>query len=290
VALERVAVLGTGIMGAPIAANIAKAGITTSVWNRTRATAEPLSEAGARVCEEAAEAVDGADAVVTMLFDADVTAEVMTGVLPAMKDGAVWIQSATVGVDGCEKLARLAADRGVAFVDAPVLGTRQPAENAKLVVLASGPEEAREVCQPVFDAIGTVRRWLGPAGAGSRLKLVVNSWVLTVVGGTATCVALSERLGLDPHLFLDMVEGGTLDCEYAHIKAEAMISRSLEPNFKLEGAFKDASLAIEAAAGSGPQIGTLLGIRDDMRRALERGHGDEDMAALYFGLVDGAGR
>jgi 3-hydroxyisobutyrate dehydrogenase len=288
VAIERVAVLGTGIMGAPMAANIARAGIATAVWNRTRSAAEPLADAGARVCDEATEAAAGADAVLTMLFDADVTAEVMADVLPAMADGAIWIQSATVGVDGCEKLSRLAADHGVTFVDAPVLGTRQPAENAQLVVLASGPDEARPTCQPLFEAIGSVRRWLGAAGAGSRLKVVVNSWVLTVMGGTATCVALSERLGLEPRLFLEMIEGGTLDCQYAHIKADAMVSRSLAPNFKLKGAVKDASLAIEAA-GNGPPLGTLQGIRDDMQRAVEEGHGDEDMAALYFALVDGAG-
>lgn len=282
---KRVAVLGTGTMGAPMAANVAKAGLDVAVWNRTRASAEPLAEAGAEVCDQAADAVADADVVVTMLFDADSVAEVMDSALTSAKEGAIWIQCSTVGVAGCRHLAALASEHGVTFVDAPVLGTRQPAEKGQLIILASGPDGAREACKPVFDAMGTVRRWLGPAGAGSALKMVVNSWLLAVMGGTATCVALAERLGLDPQLFLETIDGGSLDCAYTHMKGEAIMSRSFQPSFALNGALKDCKLALEACAGSGPEPGLLRGVGDDLQRAADQGHGDEDMAALYYALV-----
>lgn len=285
-ATSTVAVLGTGTMGRPMAANMARAGMDVAVWNRTRAAAEPLAEVGARVCDEPGQAVSGADVIVTMLFDADVTAEVMGAALAQAQPGVVWAQCATVGVDGCRRLATLAEESGAVYVDAPVLGTRQPAENAQLVVLASGPEEARPACQPVFDAVGTVRSWLGPAGVGSRLKMVVNSWVLAVNSGTATAMAMARRLDVDPRMFFGSIEGGALDCAYAHIKGDAIGSRSFSPNFTVSGALKDCSLALDAVSGSGPALGELEGIRADLSRAVEGGHGGEDMAAVYLALVD----
>jgi 3-hydroxyisobutyrate dehydrogenase len=172
----------------------------------------------------------------------------------------------------------------VIFVDAPVLGTRQPAEKGQLLVLASGPQEARELCEPLFDAIGTVRSWLGPAGTGSRLKLVVNAWLLAVTDATATSVAISERLGLDPALFFQTIDGGQVDCPYAHTKGEAIMARDFSANFTLEGALKDINLALEAS-GTEPRLAMLQGVRQDFEKSLGLGHGGEDMAAVYRALV-----
>src|SRR5215216_7231237 len=178
----RVTVLGTGIMGAPIARNLAKAGHEVTAWNRSRDKAEPLAGDGVEVAGDPAEAVRGAQAVVTMLTDGAAVREVMSGgPLDAIAD-AVWLQVSTVGTAATEHLAGLARDAGVPFVDCPVLGTKQPAEDAQLVVLASGPEEARPVADEVFDAIAQKIVWLGEdAGAGTRMKLVLNNWVLGLV-------------------------------------------------------------------------------------------------------------
>src|SRR5689334_21679710 len=167
----KVAVLGTGIMGAPIARNLARAGHDVHAWNRSRAKAEPLAEDGVTVHDEAAEAVRGADAVVTMLADGDVVRTVMTdeGALEAMDDGALWLQVSTVGAEAADALGRLAADRGVRYVDAPVSGTRQPAEEGKLVELASGPDDARGRAEELFELLAQKVVWLGEAGAGSRM-------------------------------------------------------------------------------------------------------------------------
>jgi 3-hydroxyisobutyrate dehydrogenase len=278
--MTTVAVLGTGTIGEPIARNLARAGFDVHAWNRTRAKAEPLAGDGATVCETAAEAANGAEIVLTVLADAEATAEVVEEI--SFADGAVWAQLATVGVDGAERLAELAQEKGVAFVDAPVLGTRQPAEEGKLVVLASGPEEALQRCEPVFAAIGQKTRRLGPVPNGSKLKMVTNLWLLAVTEGAAESIALAEGLGLDPRDFLDTMEGSQIDTPYLHLKGEAMLDRRLEPSFKLRLAEKDAALVLEAARRAGIHPRVAQAVREALHRGVELGHGDEDMAAVYF--------
>lgn len=285
-----IAVLGTGIMGAPMARNLARAGFTVRVWNRTRAKAAPLAADGVTVCDTAAEAADGADFVMTMLGDGNAVESTMTGrgdtegrsVFDAMRRDAIWLQCSTVGMAASERLARLAAEAGISYVDAPVLGTRKPAEDAKLNVLASGDDALRDRCADVFAAIGQNTQWLGPAGTGSRLKLVMNSWVLAVTAAVAEAVALAERLGLDPALFLSTLEGSQLDTPYAHIKGNAMMKRDFAASFPSGGAAKDAALIVEAAASSGVNADVARAVLDKMRRAVDAGHGDDDMAAAYL--------
>jgi 3-hydroxyisobutyrate dehydrogenase len=180
---ETVAVLGAGgTMGFPIAPNIARAGMPVRAWNRSRDKAEALAKDDIYVAGSPADAARGAGIVVTMLADEDAAIDGPDGALEVMA-------SADRGS------AELANRAGVGFVDAPVLGTRQPAEEGKLVVLESGPQEARPRTQPVFDAIGQRTIWAGEAGAGTRLKLVTNSWVLAVVEAGAETIALAEGAG-----------------------------------------------------------------------------------------------
>ena len=275
-----VAVLGTGIMGLPMAANLAAAGLTVRAWNRTRDKAEPLAARGCTVVDTPSEAVAGAEFVVTMLSDGQAVHDVAGAVLPFE---AVWLQTSTVGVDWTDRLAALAGKAGVTFVDAPVLGTRKPAEDGKLVVLASGPEELRERCAPVFDAVGGRTMWTGPAGAGSRLKLAANAWVLALTNGTAESVRVAQVLGVDPRLFLEAITGGALDVPYAHLKGGAMIDGEFPLAFAARHAAKDARLVLEAAGAEVDLAGTRAALAH-LQAAITAGHGDEDMAALYFGL------
>jgi len=276
-----VALLGTGTMGAGMARNIAAAGLSLRVWNRTPARAEPLADV-AEVVATVAEAVQGADIVLTMLFDADSVAETMEEARGHLAADAVWLQQSTVGLAGTDRLAELADDLEVAFVDAPVLGTKKPAEDGALVVLASGPESVRDRVAPVLDAIGSRTLWVGEAGAGSRLKLAANAWVFTVVEGVAESLALTRELGLDPRLFLEAVRGGALDAPYVQLKGGAMLDGSFDPAFALDGALKDAGLIIEAGKAAGLDLGVLPGIREHFARAVDAGHGDLDMAATYL--------
>jgi 3-hydroxyisobutyrate dehydrogenase len=228
--------------------------------------------------------VAGADLVVTMLLDADAVEEAMAGggALEAMRDDAVWVQMSTVGLDGVERLSKLAEERGVAYVDAPVLGTKQPAEQAQLIVLAGGPDDAKERAQPVFEAVGAKTVDLGEAGAAMRAKLMLNHWVLALVEATAETIALAEALGLDPQLFLDTIEGGPLDSKYAQMKGAAVIAREMPPAFPLSGALKDVGLILEAAERHDFDAALAATVQRKMQQAVDAGHGDEDMAATYY--------
>ena len=222
---KTVAVLGIGLMGAGMARSLLRAGLDVVVWNRNAAKAEPLASHGAKVASGAVEAVVSADVVLTMLFDADATAAVASAVLPSMREGSVWAQCATVGLDGARRLGSLATEHRVVLIDAPVLGTRKPAEDGALVVLASGPESVREAVEPVFASIGSRTLWVGTrADDGQRLKLVANAWILSITAATAQSVALARGLGIPPESFLDAISGGAVDAPYAHIKGKAMIS------------------------------------------------------------------
>lgn len=248
----RVTVLGTGAIGYGMSVSLLRAGLETTVWNRTRSKAEPLSPLGAKVADEPATAVHAADVVITALFDADADAEVMTSALPAMPTGAVWVQSSTVGASGTLRLAALADEHGVAFVDAPVLGTRKPALAGKLVVLASGAPEVRPIVEPVFAAIGARTVWVADEpGPASRLKLVTNAWIATLTAGVAQSIALAQAWGLDPQLFLDAIDGGQPDSPYAHVKGAAMLSGDFDPQFELAGLRKDLALIAADAHSAG---------------------------------------
>jgi 3-hydroxyisobutyrate dehydrogenase len=276
---DTVAVLGTGIMGAPMARNLMAAGFPVRVWNRTAEKTAPLGADGAIIGASPAEAADGAQIVLTMLTDADAVVDTAAGAL----DGAdVWIQASTVGIEGAERCAALAAERGVVLVDAPVLGTRQPAEEGKLTVLASGPHEVRERVDPVFDAVGAKTWWLGEAGAGQRLKLVANTWVLALVEGLAETLQLAEGLGVPPHAFLDVIAGGPLDAGYAQVKGKGMIAREFPPAFPLRHALKDLQL-VEAAAGRHElDVPLVTAITERFAQAVAAGNGDLDMSATFL--------
>jgi 3-hydroxyisobutyrate dehydrogenase len=275
--------LGTGTMGLPIARNLAAAGLPVQVWNRSRDKAEPLAEAGAIIADSPAEAVANADIVITMLFDADSVADTIRQAAPGLAAGTVWLQLSTVGVAGAEQLAELAAELELRYVDCPVLGTKKPAEDGALVILASGPEELRPLCEPVFDAIGSRTIWVGPAGQGSRLKLVANAWVLAVTEGITESLLLAEGLGLDPALFLLAVSGGPMDAPYVKLKGEMMLAGNWTPAFALSGARKDADLILQAATGTGTEMAITEAAHRYLRRAEQAGHGEKDLAALYLG-------
>jgi len=276
-AATKIALLGTGIMGAGMARSMARAGLDVTVWNRSADKARALD---LPVAETVADAVRNADVVVTMLFDFESVAHVMTEALPAMHPDAIWLQTSTIGLDETTALTSLAAKHHVSFVDAPVLGTRQPAENGQLTVLAAGKEDER--LSPVLDAISAKVVWVGERpGDGHRLKLVMNAWVLTLVAGTAQSVALAEALDLDPQSFLDLIAGGPLDSGYAQLKAKAMLSGDFTPSFGVGGAAKDAGLIREAAAEAGVATHLLAAMETLFGSS---GNPNDDMAAVIRAL------
>ncbi len=271
-----------------MARNIAAAGLDTRAWNRTREKAEPLAADGVTVSGTPADAVDGADIVVTMLADGPIVESVMTegGALETMRDDAVWIQSSTVGIEATERLARLAEERGVVFVDAPVLGTKAPAEEGKLVVLAAGPDAALDRAVPVFDAIGMKTIRVGEAGAGTRLKLVINNWLLSLLANLSETIAFAEQIGVDPKSFLDAIDGSAVGAPYAQMKGPLMIERHFPTAFPLKLALKDLELVLDAAHRHDAELRVAGAAVENFREAVEKGHGDEDMSAVFHASAD----
>ncbi len=277
-----VAVLGAGTMGAPLARNLAKAGMPVRVWNRTRERAEAVD--GTDTADTPRAAAEGADIVITMLTDGDAVEAAVTGedgALAGMSGDAVWAQMSTVGIEATERLEQLASEAGVTYVDAPVLGTKQPAEQGQLIVLSSGPDDALERCKPVFEVVGSKTVRAGEAGAGTRLKLVVNTWLVALVEGLAETIAFAQAIGVDPQAFLDTIEGGPMGPAYAELKGGMMIAREFDPSFSLALARKDARLVLEAAAANGFEAPLVETVVRQMDRAVELGHGDEDLSAVY---------
>ena len=279
-----VAFLGTGRMGAPMAANLARGGFEVRVWNRTASRAEALAADGALAVSSPAEAVRGAAIVITMLADGPATEQAAAGPdgLLAANPGLIWVQMATIGIEWTARLAVLAAARGVAFIDAPVSGSEGPARAGQLTILASGPDQVRDVLAPVFGVLGRATAWLGPAGNGTRAKLVLNSWLADLTEATAETLSFARRLGLDPAEIVDLLQSTPLGAPYAVQKARTMLAGDFSPAFALRHALKDAELAAQAAQASGATLTLTSALLPRWRDAAASGHGDDDLAAVYL--------
>ncbi len=285
--MTTVAFLGTGTMGLPMARNLAQAGFEVRAWNRTPERARPLEEDGAEVFSDPREAAADGDLLLTMLSDTDAVLDSAGPALAALQDEAAWVQMSTIGIAGTERCERAAAEAGVVFVDAPVLGTREPAERGELIILGSGPEQARARTERLFEVLGKRSLWLGEAGQGTRAKVMINSWIVGVVAVLAETITMAEALDIDPQVFFDAVEGGTLDLPYARMKGRAMIEKAFgDPAFRLALSRKDTDLALEAAQAVGLDVPVLEAVRERLERAEMDGHGDEDMAATYWATAN----
>jgi 3-hydroxyisobutyrate dehydrogenase len=281
-----VAVLGAGIMGAAMARNLLAAGFGVTVWDRSASATAPLAEAGAVAAASAQDAVRGARIVITMLPTGDAVNLVMFGaaMLDAFAPGCVWAQMGTIGVEATvditRRLGQLRPD--VRFVDAPVLGSKGAAEQAQLLILASGPPAAAETAGPVFSVLGRTTAWLGPAGQGSKVKLVVNAYMSVLVEGVAEALELADRLGVSHAQLDDVIESGPLEAPVADAKRHKMARGDYAAEFPLEWAVKDVDLAI--GAGHADSLPVLATLSRQWHAAVDAGHGREDISAARLAL------
>lgn len=208
----RVSILGTGIMGTGVARSLLREGLDVTVWNRSRERAQALAEVGAVVADAPGEAVRDADVVLTILYDGDSVLEVMTEAAGSFAPHAVWMQCSTVGIRDTRRAAALADEHGIHLLDAPMLGTKTPAEQGSLVMLVSGDADLVERVQPVLAAMGSRVVIAGTdRGQATALKLATNAWIQTITAAVAQSLALARGLGIDPRLFLDAIAGGATD-------------------------------------------------------------------------------
>jgi 3-hydroxyisobutyrate dehydrogenase len=278
-----VAVFGTGLIGAAIARNLARKGFNVRAWNRTAGKAQALKADGVEPFETSADAARDADVLITVLKDGPAVSEAVAAALPGLRKGAVWLQLSTVGAEAIDTLAALAEENGIVFFDAPVQGTRQPAEQGKLVILPSGRAEGRGIAQQVFDAIGQRTVWVSDKpGASSRLKLALNAFVFALTHGTAEALAIARGLGIDPALVVEVVTGGPLDSGYFQSKAAAILKEDYTTSFSVDNGLKDTRLVVEALTGTGVHADMVAAGLSRFQRAADGGHGEKDIAASFL--------
>jgi len=279
---EPVAVLGIGAMGHGMAASALRAGIPTIVWNRRMEATRDLAELGAEVAETAAGAAQRAGIVVTMVTDADAVVSVARdqGMLAALAPGAVWAQMSTIGVAGTDRVAAMAGAQrpDVMFLDAPVSGSKDPAERGQLTIFASGPDESRPRVAPLFDALGQHTIWAGAAGAGTRLKLVNNTWLAFAAEAVAVSVAVARRLGLETETVADALGGGPLMSTWQAAKLRRIADGDFSAQFALSLALKDVHLALQAADGD--RFAVLACLAEEWQQAVDQGLGEQDLTIV----------
>jgi 3-hydroxyisobutyrate dehydrogenase len=270
-------------MGGPMAANLARAGFPVRAWDRTASHAAALVKDGATAAASPAEAVKGAQILITMLADGPATEQALRGPDGELEigPGLIWVQMATVGMEWTQRFVNTATHYQVSFVDAPVSGSQGPAQAGQLTILASGPSWLREAVAPVFAALGRATSWLGPAGNGTRAKLVLNNWLADLAETTAETLSFARQLDLDPTLIVDLLESTPLGSPYATQKARTMLAGDFTPAFALKHALKDAELAAQAAQASGAELTLTSALLPRWRRAAASGHADDDVAAIY---------
>jgi len=277
-----IAFLGAGRMGAPMAANLARAGFRVQVWDRTASHAAALIQEGVTAEASPAAAVKGAQILITMLADGAATDQALRGPDGELEigPGLIWVQMATVGMEWTQRFVNTATHYQMSFFDAPVSGSQGPAQDGKLTILASGPSWMQKAVAPVFGALGRVA-WLGPAGNGTRAKLVLNNWLADLVETTAETLSFARQLDLDPAAIVDLLESTPLGSPYAVQKARTMLTGDFTPAFALKHALKDAELAAQAAQGSGAELTLTSALLPRWQRAAASGHADDDLAAIY---------
>ena len=284
--LPSVTVLGAGAMGSAMALRLLEKGFAVGVWNRTFGAVARLAEQGATAFATPEDAAAHGDVVVTMLPTADSLTEIAIQgqVLNAMRPGAVWAQMGTIGVEATQTMgAKVGQKRpDILFVDAPVSGSREPAQTGRLIILASGPDASRSIAQPVFEALGRPV-WLGEAGAGSRMKLVLNTWLAFEVEAAAEVAAMADRLGVPHGALRETVNGGALASGVAMTKLAKMDGGDFSSDFSLEWALKDLDLAQSAAGVESMPVAQSIAER--WRKLVAEGYGRLDISAARIDLA-----
>jgi 3-hydroxyisobutyrate dehydrogenase len=284
--LPKLAVLGLGTMGAAIAGTALRSGIPLVVWNRQPAAAANFAGPGVEMARSVSAAVKEADVVITMVTDAEAVLSIATeaGLLAALKAGAVWAQMSTIGVEGTDRIAALVHEQrpDIYFVDAPVSGSKVPAEHGSLLIFASGPEGARSLVAPVFGALGQRTLWLGPAGYGSRMKLVNNVMLAFTAEGVANSVAVAHRLGLETASVIEAFDGGPLVSSWESAKFRRIAMGEYSEEFALALALKDVHLALSAAGSD--HFPVLAALAKEWNEIVDRGMGHDDVTVVTRAL------
>jgi 3-hydroxyisobutyrate dehydrogenase len=281
---ERVAFFGLGIMGGPMAANLARAGFELTVWTRTSEKTERYAaEHGVRAASTPAEAADAADAVVSIVPDSPQVEAVLfgdSGAAEGLAPGALVVDMSTIAPSASKRIGERLAGDGIDFVEAPVSGSRPKAEDGTLTIMAGGEEAAFQRALPLFEAMGERIVHVGPLGHAQLAKLLTNVMGAVNAAALAEAVVAVRRAGIDRDAFLEVAAGSAGNSAMLTLKGRSMFEGSFEPLFKLEHMLKDIRHCVAEAEALGVELRLGRLVEGLYAQAAEEGHGEEDFAAV----------
>lgn len=285
---RRITVLGTGLMGAPIARTLARAGLVVTAYNRTTTRSEALRPDGVLPAGSADEAIEASPVLLTMLTDADAVRSLLLEPATRRLGGRTVIQMSTIGPDESTALERQVHERGGRYLEAPVLGSIPEAEAGTLIVMAAGPKELFDDCHDVLDAVGEMVLHVGQVGAGSALKLAMNQLIGSLTAAFAVSLGLVRRSGVDIDVFMDVVRHSALYAKTFDKKLDRMLARDYSnPNFPTKHLLKDMLLVDQAARTAHVDPALVSGTIEALRKAVRTPDlADGDYSALYD-VIDG---
>ena len=280
--MSTVAVIGLGIMGGPMAANLVKAGFDVVGYNRTAAKTERLVEKGGRAAGSVAEAVRDADVILTMLPDSPDVEEVAGAILAGARNGSLWIDTSTIRPDVSVRLAEAAAAKGVRAVDAPVSGGEAGAIEGTLSIMVGGDPADFEAAQPVLNAVGSTVVHVGPSGAGQTVKAANQLIVAGTIELVAEAIVFLEAHGVDTEAAVTVLAGGLAGNRILDRKAAGMLARQFQPGFRIDLHHKDLGIVTAAAREAGVAIPLGAAVAQLVGALRAQGHGDLDHSALLL--------
>lgn len=276
--------LGLGIMGHAMASNLVRAGFDVTVWNRSLEKCAPLVALGARQAASPREVVASCDITIAMLADPVASRETffgIDGVLAGMGPGRSYIDMSTVDDVTAREIAAAVAVKGGRFLEAPVSGTKKPAEDGTLVILAAGDRSLYDEVGEAFDKLGKKRLFLGEVGQGARMKLVVNMIMGSMMVALSEGLALGLKGDLDGEQILDVIEAGAMACPIFKGKGPMLLRDDATTSFPLKHMQKDLRLALALSEELGQSLQSASAVNEIFKRASIAGHGDADIAAVY---------
>jgi 3-hydroxyisobutyrate dehydrogenase len=282
--MAQIGFLGLGAMGSRMAANLLKAGHDVLVWNRTPGRAPALLQAGAREARTPREAATGAAFVLAMVRDDEASRAVWldpdTGALPAMAQDAVAIECSTLSVEWVRRLHEIAAEQGVAMLDAPVSGSRPQAEAAQLIFFVGGAEQTFARAEPMLRPMAAAVHHAGAAASGSAVKLLVNTLLGVQVAAMAELIGLAGKAGLDVGRVVDIVGDTPVCSPTAKLAATGMATGSFAPQFTVDLIAKDFGYTLSFAEADGAAMPLAEAVERRFGEAIQHGLGQENMTAV----------
>jgi len=291
-AIKKVGFVGLGIMGSRMARNLARKGFEVTVWNRTRSRAEPLRAEGIKLAGSPAVLASEVDAFCSCLSDPSAIREVVfakDGLLTGSKAGQLFIDFSTVSPEFSRELEAGATRQGLDFVEAPVTGSKTGAEKGTLLMMVGAKAQALERAQPVLQAVGEKVIHCGPVGAGSQVKLAGNALISMMLEGLCEAMLLTQRAGVDPRKFLEVVQSSGFRSPYYDFKGPSILRREFETHFSIDLMFKDLSLFLESAARHRIPTPSVAAVKETYQLARAQGKGQMDIGAVVTALEDLSG-